>query len=78
MQIARYFCQIVIESEVSRRIFEKYSYFMKIRPIRDELFHADGQTDIEAGLMKLIVAFTQFCEKRLKSITIRSTLMISH
>jgi len=33
--------------EFSRQIFEKYSKlnFMKIRPVGNELFHADGRTD---------------------------------
>ena len=45
--------------EFSRQIFEKKKVqipsFMKMRPLGDELFHVDGQTD-----MKLIVAFRNF------------------
>jgi hypothetical protein len=43
---------------LSRQIFEKtwMSNFIKIRPVKGELFHADGQTD----LTKLIVAFHNF------------------
>jgi len=39
-----------------RQIFEntKISHFMKIRPVRAELFVADGRTH----------AISQFCEKR--------------
>ena len=44
----------------SRKIFEKKTpeipNFMKIRPVRAELFHADGRTDV----MKLVVAFRNF------------------
>ena len=36
---------------------------MKIRPVEAKFFQADGRTDME----KLIVAFAQFCEKRLTS-----------
>jgi hypothetical protein len=42
--------------EFSRHIFVKYSNFqdfMKFRPVRAELSHADGRTD----LVKLTVAF---------------------
>jgi hypothetical protein len=31
--------------EFSRNIFEKYSNFMKIRPVGAQLLHADGRTD---------------------------------
>ena len=31
--------------EFSRQVFQKYSYFMKIRPVGAEVIHADGQTD---------------------------------
>ena len=33
---------------------------MKIRPVGDELFHADRQTDGETDMTKLIVAFCNF------------------
>ena len=33
---------------------------MKIRPIRPELFHADGQTDGRTHMRKLIAAFRIF------------------
>jgi hypothetical protein len=32
------------EIEFFQKILEKYSNFMKIRPVVAELFHADGQT----------------------------------
>jgi len=33
---------------------------MKIRPVGAELFYADGQTDKQTGMTKLIVAFRNF------------------
>ena len=44
--------------EFDRKIFEKYSIpnFIKILPVRAELFHADRRTDIT----KLIVASRNF------------------
>jgi hypothetical protein len=50
MQSTRYFCQILIQLQNYRQIFEKYSVsnFMKIRPLETELFHADGGTDRKA------------------------------
>jgi len=33
---------------------------MKIRPVGTELFHADGQTDRQTDMTKLIVAFHNF------------------
>jgi len=43
-------------------IFSKYLIpnFLKIRPMRAELFHADGRTD----LTELIVAFRNFAKVR--------------
>jgi len=35
---------------------------MKIRPVGADLFHGGGQT----GMTKLIVAFSNFCERNLK------------
>jgi len=42
----RYSYQILMKLEISRQILEKYKKIniMKIRPVRAELFHADGQT----------------------------------
>jgi hypothetical protein len=48
----RYSCQVPMKIEYSRQIFEKYSDFMKIRPVGAELIHADGQT---------VHRFSQFC-----------------
>ena len=41
------YCQILLEIEFSRPIFEKYQLpnFMKIRPVGAEMLHADRQTD---------------------------------
>jgi hypothetical protein len=44
---------------------------MKILPVGAELFHADGQTDRQAGRQagrheEAKRPFSQFCEKRLK------------
>jgi len=33
---------------------------MKIRPMRTELFHADGRTDGQTDMTKLIVTFRSF------------------
>jgi len=49
----RYSCQVPMKLEYSRQIFEKYSDFMKIRPVGAELFHADGQTDHRFSLFCL-------------------------
>jgi hypothetical protein len=38
-------CQILIELDFYRQIFEKYLNLMKIRPVGAELFYADGRTD---------------------------------
>ena len=60
----RYSCPITTELEFSRRIFEKCSDVMKIRPVGAELFLADrrtnGRTDIydEANSH-----FLEFCER---------------
>ena len=42
--------------EFSGKIFEIYSNFMKIRPVKGKLFHADGQIH----MTKLRVAFRNF------------------
>jgi hypothetical protein len=47
MWSTRYSCQSFIKPELSRQIFSRntqISNFMKIRPVRAELFHTDGQT----------------------------------
>jgi len=51
--------------EFSRQIFEKskISNFMKIRPVRTELFHADGQMDRHD---ETNVAFRNFVHARKK------------
>ena len=40
--------------------------FVKIRPVEAELFHADGQTDVQMGeetvMLTLIVAFRNFAD----------------
>jgi hypothetical protein len=36
------------------------SNLMKILPVEAELFHADGRTDTQADMTKLIVAFRNF------------------
>ena len=44
---------------------------MKTRPVEDELYHADGRTDI----MKLIVAFRNFAEAPKKGLPLPSQLL---
>jgi hypothetical protein len=39
------------------------SNFMKIRPVGNELFHANGRTDIQTDISKVMVAFQQFCDR---------------
>jgi hypothetical protein len=48
--------------EFSRQIFEKLkrSNFIKIRPVRAELFHADGRTDRQTETAQLVAAFINF------------------
>jgi len=45
-----------MKCEFFRQILEKYSNFMKIRPMGVELYHEDGETD----MTKLIVAYRNF------------------
>ena len=52
MQITCYSCPSLMKLEFSRQNFEKSSNFMKTHPMKDELFLADGRTDMK----KLIVA----------------------
>jgi hypothetical protein len=50
--------------EFSGQIFDNYSsteFYKEIRPVRDELFHADGQIDIEASWS--YGRFSQFWER---------------
>jgi len=44
--------------EFSEQIFEKYSNYMTIRPVRAELLHAEGQKDMKT----LIVTFRNFAK----------------
>jgi len=50
MHVLRSFClvrpilQVFTKLEFSRKLFEQFSNFMKIRPVGTELFRADGQT----------------------------------
>jgi hypothetical protein len=37
--------QILMKLEFSRQMFERDSDFMKIRPVRTELFHVDGRVE---------------------------------
>jgi hypothetical protein len=45
--------------EFSQQIFEKYSNFMKIRPVGAELFRADGRMD---GHNESNTRISKFCE----------------
>jgi hypothetical protein len=50
--------------EFSRQIFEAYSGLLKIRLVRAELFHPDGQTDRHKGRRNEANGlFSQFCER---------------
>jgi len=54
-----YSCQILMKLEFPRQIFDKYSKpnFIKICPVGAELFHADGRSDGQTDMTKLIVVF---------------------
>jgi flagellar basal body rod protein FlgG len=54
----RYSCRILMKLEFKKQISKNTGIpnFMKIRPVRAELFHVDGRTD----MTKLIVAFRNF------------------
>jgi len=59
------FCPIVMRLNFSRHIFESIQiYFMKIRPVGAEFFHAGGRKDRRTeghrAMKKLIVAFRNF------------------
>jgi hypothetical protein len=63
--------------ESYRHFFQKKSHipnFIKIRPVRAELFHAGGRTDGQTDMMKPIVAFLQFCELTNKNQSLRQGL----
>jgi hypothetical protein len=55
-----------IFSTYFRRIL-KY-YLTKIRPVGSELFHADGRTDRQADMTKLIAAFRDFVNEPKNSV----------
>jgi len=48
--------------EFSGHIFEKYSDFIKVRPVGAELFHADGRAHGQTDLTKLIIPFRGFAK----------------
>jgi len=51
-----------VKPEFSRQIFEKCSNieFKNMCHVEAELFHADGRTDRETDMSKVIVAFRNF------------------
>ena len=59
MESIRYSCEILMKSEFSLDFLEKYPNvkFMKIRPMGEQLFHVDGQTNRRTVMTKLVVAF---------------------
>jgi hypothetical protein len=58
----RYSCQFVKKLEFFRNIYSniQVSNSSKLRPVGDELFHANYRTGRWTGLKKLIVAFRNF------------------
>jgi hypothetical protein len=70
--------------EFRRQIFQKYrnTYFTKIRPVGAEFFHAEGRTDGQIDMTKLIVTFRNFMnapkngERLAKSLSINRILML--
>jgi hypothetical protein len=55
------------ETLIYLHIFEKYSNFIRIRPVGAALFHADGQTNGRADITKLVVAFRCFAKALTKT-----------
>jgi hypothetical protein len=51
-----------MKHEFSRQSLDKYSdiTFHESRPVGAELFHVDGQADIQTSMTKLVVAFCNF------------------
>ena len=71
MQIIRYSCQISTTLEFSRQILKKNAQkqnFTPTRPVAVELFHADGQTDWQRDLKKLIFVLRNFAKAPKKEI----------
>jgi hypothetical protein len=60
MSSTRYSCQILMNLEFSRQIFDTYSNFIKFRSVRAEVFRADRQKARRTDMTKLIVAFSNF------------------
>ena len=60
---AQYSCQMLVEHEFSRQIFEKFQVpnFMKIRPLGAKSFHADGRTDGHEEVKSLKWAIAVVC-----------------
>ena len=48
---------------------------MKIRPVRTELFHADGHTDRHTDMTKLIVTFRSFASAPKKDTTSNNDIL---
>jgi hypothetical protein len=54
-------CQSLMKLKFSRQVFEKYSVSnFLIRLMGSKLFHADGRTDRQTDMTKLIVDFRNF------------------
>jgi hypothetical protein len=57
---------ILLQFQCKFNILDRFSRnpqilnFMKIRPVKAELFHADGRTNGQTHMMNLIVAFRNF------------------
>jgi hypothetical protein len=43
------------------------SNFIKILPLGAELFHADGRTNVQTDMTKLIVAFCNFADALIRA-----------
>ena len=66
MQNTHYSCQIFINHEFSRDNFQKFSpNFIKIRPVRAEMFYAYKQTNGHIKTSRF--AFAQFCKQVYKT-----------
>jgi hypothetical protein len=69
------------QTSIPRQNFEKYLHitkFMTIRPVGAELLHADGQTDRQADMTKLTVAFRNFANAPKNDTSVPQTGIRTH
>jgi hypothetical protein len=54
------------------------SCFIKIRPVGAELFHADGQTDGQTDMTKIMVAFSNFANAPKDRLSLEISISLSY